>query len=79
MEMVYFALVAIALYVVSDRIVNLIERRRGERLEHRSILFFVIIFVLAMLSFNLIERFTGDEKPAGEIMPPATTDAGADG
>ena len=29
MELVYFTLAAIALYVISDWIVNLIERRRG--------------------------------------------------
>lgn len=55
MEMVYFTLAAIALYVFSDWIVNLIERKRGERLQHRSMLFFVIIFVLSVVSFNAIQ------------------------
>lgn len=67
MELVYFTLVAVALYVVSDRIVNLIERRRGERLEHRSLVFFAIIFVLSVLSFNVIQRFAGEEEAAGGV------------
>lgn len=58
MEMVYFTLAAIALYVISDWIVNLIERRRGERLENRSLLFFAIIMVLSVASFSAIQQFT---------------------
>ena len=68
MELVYFTLAAIALYVISDWIVNLIERRRGQRLQYRSILFFCIILVLSVLSFSAIERFTGGPGDAG---PPA--------
>ena len=67
---------AIALYFISDWIVNLIERRRGERLEHRSLLFFAIIFVLATLSFNVIDHLTGGQssvegEKAGDTEPPA--------
>lgn len=55
MEMVYFTLAAIVLYLVSDKIVNFIERKRGERLENRSMLFFVIILTLAIITFNVIQ------------------------
>jgi predicted PurR-regulated permease PerM len=72
MEMVYFVLIAIALYAVSDWIVNLIERKRRERLEHRSILFFAIIFVLALLSFNGIQYLMQDDTVDGAVSTGST-------
>ena len=56
-EIVYFTLVAIGLYFASDWILDRIETRRGRRLENRSIIFFVIILVLALVSFQLISYF----------------------
>jgi predicted PurR-regulated permease PerM len=56
MEMLYYTIAAIFLYVVSDWILNRIERRRGERFENRSLVFFVIILVLAVILFNLIQQ-----------------------
>jgi hypothetical protein len=54
------------LYVVSDWILNRIEIRRGARFENRSLVFFLIILVLALVLFNLIQQF---RPPAG---PPAS-------
>jgi len=54
MEVVYFTLAGLALYFVSDRILNLVELRRGERFEQRSLIFFGIILVLSLITFNLI-------------------------
>jgi len=59
MQAIYFTLAGIALYFISDWIVQRIEIARGERLEHRTLLFFVIITTLALASFSLIQRFTG--------------------
>jgi len=70
MEMVYFTLAALALYVISDRIVDVIERRRGERLQNRSLLFFVIILVLAVVSFSAIEYLMKNDASG---TPEATT------
>jgi hypothetical protein len=58
MEMVYFTLVAIALYFVSDRILDRIEVARGARLEHRSLIFFAILLTLAVASFAVIRYLT---------------------
>ena len=55
MEFVYFTITAILLYVVSDSLVNKIEKMRGERMKNRSLVFFAIILVLAMVTFKLIE------------------------
>ena len=55
MEAVYFTLVAIGLYFFSDWLLERIERLRGKRFEQRSIVFFAIITVLALISFQVIQ------------------------
>jgi len=55
MEILYFTVAAIFLYLGSDWILNQIEASRGERFEHRSLIFFAIILVLAVSSFAIIE------------------------
>ena len=58
MEAVYFTLVAIGLYFFSDWLLDRIERMRGKRFEQRSIVFFVMIIVLALISFQVIQMLT---------------------
>jgi len=72
MEMIYFTIVAIILYIVSDRILEAIERKRGERLQNRSMYFFIIILVLAIISFTLIQSLY--EKPGNESPRTEQTD-----
>jgi len=55
MEMVYFTVAAVVLYVVSDWILNQIEIKQGARMENRSLVFFVIIGVLSVISFYIIQ------------------------
>ena len=50
-----FTLVAIVLYLLSDWLLVQVELRLGRRLEHRSLVFFVILLVLALLSFSGLE------------------------
>ena len=57
MEVIYYTLVATGLYFISDWILDRIEVSRGERFKNRTIIFFVIILVLAFLSFGLIKYF----------------------
>lgn len=59
MEFVYFTLAGIGLYFAADWILDRIEMARGERFVNRSLIFFAIIFVLAMGLFNLIRYVTG--------------------
>ena len=54
MDVIYFTLAGVALYLVSDWILQRIELRAGKRLEHRSLVFFGIILFLALTSFWLI-------------------------
>jgi hypothetical protein len=58
-ETIVYTIVAIALYYVSDWILDRVEVQRGRRFEQRSLLFFVILAVLALSSFALIRRLLG--------------------
>ena len=55
LELITYTIVALLLYWVSDWILNQIEIRRGERFPNRTLIFFVIILVLALGVFNLID------------------------
>lgn len=59
MSAVYFTLVAIILYFGADWILERVEIAAGKRLEHRSLIFFVILLTLALTSFALIQNYTG--------------------
>jgi hypothetical protein len=54
-EILLFTLTGIALYFLSDWLLVLIELKRGKPLENRSVVFFVIILVLALVSFELMQ------------------------
>jgi len=58
MQIIYFTVTAIILYVFSDWLLKRIEAARGKTLENRSLIFFVIIMVLAVGSFKIIEVLT---------------------
>jgi len=74
MEMIYFTVAAIVLYLVSDKTVNLIEQKHGERLQNRSLLFFVIILTLSVITFNAIQYFyQGVESVDNQTPAPAPT------
>jgi len=60
MEVVYFTLVAIVLYLGSDWILQRMEIAAGRRFEHRSLIFFALILTLALASFSLIRLYTGN-------------------
>ena len=59
MSIVYFTLTAIILYFAADWILDRVEIAAGKRLEHRSLIFFVILLTLALTSFSLIQSYTG--------------------
>lgn len=65
MAYLYYTITAVLLYIISDWILNQIEKSVGKRLEYRSVVFFVIILVLAVGSFEIIDRVVGT--------PPQTT------
>jgi hypothetical protein len=54
MEILYFTLAAIFLYVAADWIVKRLEIAAGRRFEYRSLIFFAILLVMALTSFALV-------------------------
>ena len=60
MEIVVFTLNAIVIYLLSDWIVKMIERRRGEVLKQRQVVFFAVFLVLVILSFSILKKLFGD-------------------
>ena len=44
----------ILLYVLADAALRLIESLHGEPIPHRSVIFFVIIFLMAIILFQVI-------------------------
>lgn len=69
--MIYFTAVAIVLYVVSDWILRQIEIKRGELLPNRSVVFFIIITVLSVVSFSIIQSLYPKNEPAAVNTQPA--------
>jgi predicted PurR-regulated permease PerM len=54
MEILAFTANAIVIYLLTDWIIRVIEKKRGEVLKQRQAVFFVIILVLALVSFRLL-------------------------
>ena len=60
MNIILFTLVAAILYLFSDWLLNRIEAYFGKRLEHRSLIFFAILMMLALVTFSSIQVYTGN-------------------
>lgn len=57
MQIVLFTVLAVVLYFISDRVLVALESRAGRRFEHRSLIFFAILLVLAVATFSVVQRF----------------------
>jgi len=68
MAYLYYTITAVLLYLLSDWILNKIETYYGKRFEYRSVIFFVIIMILAVGSFEMIDRVVG-EPPQNTALP----------
>lgn len=58
-QILVFTLVGAGLYLAADWLLDRIERRRGLRFAHRSLVFFALILALAFASFQLLDRSFG--------------------
>ncbi len=67
MAYLYYTITAVILYLLSDWILNKIETYFGKRFEYRSVIFFVIIMILAVGSFEMIDRIVGEPPQTAEI------------
>jgi hypothetical protein len=59
MTTVYFTLAAIVLYIASDRLLDLLERRAGHRFENRTLIFFGLLLGLSLVTFAMVRRLVG--------------------
>ena len=59
MEIIYFTVTAMFLYVAADWILKRMEIAAGKRFEKRSLIFFAILMTLAVTSFTLIRTLSG--------------------
>ncbi|MBC8519482.1 MAG: hypothetical protein H8D24_03620 [Gammaproteobacteria bacterium] len=64
MEMVLYTVIAVVLYLVSDRILGYLESMYGKVLPYRSVIFFVIILILAVTVFSIMENIMMPEDGA---------------
>lgn len=55
MEIVVFTLNAIVVYLLADWIIRAMEKKKGEVLKNRQVIFFVIFLSLALISFNVLK------------------------
>jgi hypothetical protein len=56
MEAVYYTVTGIALYLLADRILRLLEARAGRIFEQRTLIFFVLLLAMALVTFAAIRR-----------------------
>jgi hypothetical protein len=54
MDIVWFTVVALALYYGADAALDWLERRRGARFQNRQVVFFAIILPLALAAFWVV-------------------------
>ena len=57
-EIVLFTASGIVLYLGANALLNFIEAQHGEPIPHRSIVFFVIIFIMASVLFQGINLYS---------------------
>ena len=55
-DLILFSLNGIIVYLLSDWILRLVERKRGAVIKQRQMVFFVIFLALALLSFSLLRN-----------------------
>lgn len=59
MEIIVFTMAGAFLYFFSDWLLRRIEAYRGARFENRSLVFFVIILIMAMIVFTIMQQLGG--------------------
>jgi len=63
-ELFLFTLNGIVVYLVSDWLVRLIEKRRGSVMKQRQVVFFGIFLVLVLISFRIMKMLLGEPPSA---------------
>lgn len=53
MEYLYYTLIGIGLYFISDWLLDRLENAYGSRFKYRNLVFFVIIAILALITSQM--------------------------
>ncbi|HEY7739389.1 MAG TPA: hypothetical protein VIB01_02120 [Steroidobacteraceae bacterium] len=61
MSAVYYTIAGIVLYLLADGILRQLEARAGRVFEHRTLVFFGLLSLLALGSFALIRAWLGPD------------------
>ena len=61
LQIVYFTIAGIMLYVFSDWLLVQLEKWRGKPFANRNIAFFIIIMILSVVTFETVQRIVGTE------------------
>ena len=56
MEALYYTITGVVLYLLADWILRLLETRAGRIFEHRTLIFFVLLLTMALVTFAAIRR-----------------------
>jgi hypothetical protein len=62
-QIIYYTVVGIVLYLAADWILRAVERRRGAVFENRTLIFFFILLALALVAFQAIQHFLAAPVP----------------
>lgn len=57
MAYLFYTLIGIGLYFISDQLLNRLEEARGARFPYRSLVFFAIIAILALITSQMITLY----------------------
>lgn len=57
MGYLYYTLIGIGLYLISERLLDLLETSYGRRFKYRSLIFFAIITTLAMITVQMVALY----------------------
>ncbi|MFA5370623.1 MAG: hypothetical protein WC053_01205 [Sideroxydans sp.] len=57
LEIIYYTLIAGALYLLSNWILERMEIKRGKRFPYRSLVFFFIMMAMVLITFGLLNTF----------------------
>ncbi len=63
MQVIYYTVAGIVLYLLADWILRQLERRRGSVFENRTLIFFFILLALALVTFQAIQYFLAPSAP----------------
>lgn len=65
MQMIYYTVAGVVLYLAADWILRRFEQRRGSPFENRTLIFFFILLALALVTFQAIQYFLATPAPSG--------------